>query len=226
MRTNNLSKRRVKRIVSCFASGLTAIDTSYKLKLHRNTINKYYRQIREAIAQNEITEVKNLHIDEQTEFYRLLWHKNQGLCLTTENSAEDDLMVFYLTVNSEKVYVFTAEAAGKTETVQFENSPPDAATFSELGNTNNQPATDADVINNLPPLVNRFYHYSKEKLTKFYGVKPQYTFLYLQELEFRFNNHDTNISNIIVKLLADQEKSSTGKKQNPDELDELQFSDI
>ncbi|PSJ74230.1 hypothetical protein C7N43_25055 [Sphingobacteriales bacterium UPWRP_1] len=229
MRTNNLSKRRVKRIVSCFASGLTAIDTSYKLKLHRNTVNKYYRQIREAIAEHETDKVKHLPIDEQTLLYPLFWHKNEGLCLTTEeNSTEEDLLVFGVTVHDEKIYVLSNHGNAKTETLPMKQLRPDAANFTSPENATDNPAitNTEDILNNLPPLISRFYHYSKEKLTKFYGVKPQYTFLYLQELEFRFNNHDTNISNIIIKLLADQEKTGTAKKQHSEDGEDATLSDI
>ncbi|OWY20369.1 hypothetical protein C7N43_09705 [Sphingobacteriales bacterium UPWRP_1] len=229
MRTNNLSKRRVKRIVSCFASGLTAIDTSYKLKLHRNTVNKYYRQIREAIAEHETNEVKSLPIDKKSQLYPLLWHKNEGLCLTTEeNSSVEDLLVFGVTVHDGKVYVLNSHDNAQTEIMPPKQLRPDAANLNSSVNATDSPALiNADaILNNLPPLISRFFHYSKEKLIKFYGVKPQYTFLYLQELEFRFNNHDTNISNIIIKLLSEQEKAGGGKKQDSENREDATLSDI
>lgn len=202
MRTNNLSKRRVKRIVNCFASGLTAIDTSYKLKLHRNTINKYYRQIREVIAKHESNLVHNIRINEPIETYRLLWHKNQGLCLSTEPGNEADLLIFYIVLVDDKVYVFNPDH--QLPHSSLSSLPPNAAGDNNQALQNS--ATDAEILKTFPPLATRFFHYSKEKLIKFYGVKPQYTYLYLQELEFRFNHHDTNISNLIIKLLADQGK--------------------
>lgn len=205
MRTNNLSKRRVKRIVNCFASGLTAIDTSYKLKLHRNTINKYYRQIREAIANHESKLVHNISFNEQVETYRLLWHKNQGLCLSTELSNEADLLIFYMVLVDDKVYVINPD--NKLSHSNLFSLPPNAAGNKDQVSQNS--GTDAEILRTFPPLATRFFHYSKEKLIKFYGVKPQYTYLYLQELEFRFNHHDTNISNLIIKLLTDQEKDGS-----------------
>ncbi|HRI27045.1 MAG TPA: hypothetical protein PK715_03230, partial [Chitinophagales bacterium] len=50
-------------------------------------------------------------------------------------------------------------------------------------------------------------HYAKDKLTRFYGVKPEYTYLYLQELEFRFNTHESNLSNLLLKLLEPEKGS-------------------
>ncbi|MBK8473319.1 MAG: hypothetical protein IPL33_14870 [Sphingobacteriales bacterium] len=47
---NGLSKYYIKKIIGCFADEFTATETSRKLKVNRNTVNKYYRIIREAIA--------------------------------------------------------------------------------------------------------------------------------------------------------------------------------
>ncbi|HRK25766.1 MAG TPA: hypothetical protein PK239_00625 [Chitinophagales bacterium] len=181
MRTSNLSKRRLKRIISCFAAGLTAIDTSYKLKLHRNTVNKYYRQIRESIAQHQLALKAQMPLLNKTEqYYKLLWHKNKGLCLQPENVATSELMCFVVVAEGEHVFVF--------------------------------PEND-DVNRSLPineeddSVVSRFFHYAKDKLTRFYGVKPEYTYLYLQELEFRFNTHESNLSNLLLKLLEPEKGS-------------------
>ncbi|MBK8473321.1 MAG: hypothetical protein IPL33_14880 [Sphingobacteriales bacterium] len=38
-------------------------------------------------------------------------------------------------------------------------------------------------------------------MTKFYGVKEEYSYLYLKELTFRFNNRDKDVSQIIWKIL-------------------------
>ncbi|QQS31123.1 MAG: hypothetical protein IPM47_09475 [Sphingobacteriales bacterium] len=200
MKTNNLSKRRVRRIVNCFAAGLTAIDTSFKLKLHRNTINKYYRQIREAIAAYESERLGRLGMKIMPHnSCRILWHKNQGLCLNSNQNNAEESLVFHLVNADEKIYVLPLDSSSN-------KLPNNSGSVPATNKVNNSGETDAEILAKFTPLANRFYHYSKEKLTKFYGVKPQYTFLYLQELEFRFNNHDTNISNLILKLLADQEK--------------------
>lgn len=183
MRTSNLSKRRLKRIISCFAAGLTAIDTSYKLKLHRNTVNKYYRQIREAIALNQVAIKAQTPLLNNTELcYRLLWHKSKGLCLEPENvtTATSELMCFVVVTKGEHVFVFP-------ETDEVKRCLP-------INEENDS-------------VVSRFYHYAKDKLTRFYGVKPEYTYLYLQELEFRFNTHEANISSLLLKLLEPEKGS-------------------
>ncbi len=53
MSRNKISKYYKRKIISCFALELTATQTAKLLKISRNTINRYYRLIREHIAEYE-----------------------------------------------------------------------------------------------------------------------------------------------------------------------------
>ena len=53
MSSNKLSKYYKKIIIKCFALELTTTQTAKLLKINRNTINRYYRIIREYIAARE-----------------------------------------------------------------------------------------------------------------------------------------------------------------------------
>ena len=53
MSRNKLSKYYKRKIIFCFALELTATQTAMLLKISRNTINRYYRVIRECIAEYE-----------------------------------------------------------------------------------------------------------------------------------------------------------------------------
>lgn len=174
MKINSLSKQRIKKIVNCFAAELTAIDTANKLKIHRNTVNKYYRIIREMIAQHEEQNFKNYYADTGADFYRLCWNKNTGLNLMPD----DDTLTYFMMVYQGKVHVapedMMMESAINPETIDSEDAR--SAQF--------------------------FYNYAKTKLIKFYGIRPQYAYLYLKELEFRFNNQDKNISSLIWKVVS------------------------
>jgi len=44
-----------------------------------------------------------------------------------------------------------------------------------------------------------FWSYAKERLAKFHGVSKEYFPLYLKEMEFRFNNRDKNIFNLLAQ---------------------------
>jgi transposase len=47
-----------------------------------------------------------------------------------------------------------------------------------------------------------FWSYAKERLAKFHGVSKEKFPLYLKEMEFRYNNRDKNIFNLLVQNLC------------------------
>ena len=212
MKTNTLSKRRIRRIINCFASGLTAIDTAHKLKLHRNTVNKYYRLMRDAIVDNQETILKN-HAEESLDFeFPLIWHKNKGLSLN-HIPEYDDILFFAIAIDSKnKTYLKAVkEAEGEAIAAQVLTQAQPTTASKEASADQTEMAIEEEQID-IPETVRRFYLYAKEKLTKFYGVKPQYTYLYLKELEFRFNNQDQNISSLCWKVISQYERKLHNEK--------------
>ncbi|MGB1206548.1 MAG: hypothetical protein ACPG5B_12925 [Chitinophagales bacterium] len=213
MKTNTLSKRRIRRIINCFASGLTAIDTAHKLKLHRNTVNKYYRLMRDAIVNNQETILKK-HTHENLDFeFPLIWHKNKGLSLN-HIPEYDDVLFFAIAINSKnKIYLKAVkEAEGEVIAAQVLAQPQPTIASSEANADQVVVESEEEQQVDVPETVRRFYLYAKEKLTKFYGVKPQYTYLYLKELEFRFNNQDQNISSLCWKVISQYERKLHNEK--------------
>lgn len=180
---NSLSKHRIKKIINCFAAELTAIDTAQKLKIHRNTVNKYYRFIREAIAQYQEVQLQSNLTADATERYFIAWHRNTGLTLVPET----DTMNYSLVVINSKVYVPAQKP----------------------GEANGNLLSENQATENISPnqsIAQYFYNYAKTKLTKFYGIRPQYADLYIKELEFRFNNQDSNLAALIWKVVSQTEK--------------------
>lgn len=185
MKMNSLSKHRIKKIINCFAAELTAIDTAQKLKIHRNTVNKYYRFIREAIAQYQEVQLQSNLTADATERYFIAWHRNTGLTLVPET----DTMNYSLVVINSKVYV----------------------PAQKQGETNGNLLSENQVTENISPnqsIAQYFYNYAKTKLTKFYGIRPQYADLYIKELEFRFNNQDSNLAALIWKVVSQTDKQT------------------
>jgi len=211
MKTNTLSKRRIKRIVSCFASGLTAIDTAQKLKLHRNTINKYFRITREAIVTHQQNQNSSAYWSDLESIYYLGWNKNKGLCVDIQ---QPGTLIFAVQNKDGLVYVQQVDDEITIKRLQ-------TAAIDTKGDDSNTAIHFLPVEKNgellriaAPPTIESFYNYAKEKLTKFYGVKPQYTLLYLKELEYRFNNRDKSIANITWKIVAQYMKRAAKARNN------------
>lgn len=175
---NGLSKYYIKKLITCFAEELTATETSKKLKVNRNTVNKYYRIVREAIAEYQTLQADmqvNIYGKQVTPFY---WHRSTGISLLNQ----PDSTAYHMAIVNRQVFVETDLA--KSANV----SSPDTVAATNLQNKSSD-------------LSQSFFLYAKDKLTKFYGVKEQYTALYLKELEFRFNNRERDITKLILRIL-------------------------
>jgi len=54
----------------------------------------------------------------------------------------------------------------------------------------------------MPIELSYFWRFAKEKLQSYRGTKTKYLYLYLKEIEFRYNNRDENIFELIIAKLA------------------------
>lgn len=200
---NGLSKYYIKKIISCFADEMTATETSRKLKVNRNTVNKYYRIIREAIADYQNTLFCGQPKTGLTSLYYLYWHRSNGITTLYDDTA----ITFYVAPLNGRAYIGSEEdekpvfGDGKQDPML----PPslELIALDEFDEPRMHLSAKNQAAGNVKSmdLAYHFYLYAKEKLTKFYGVKEEYSLLYLKELEFRFNNRDKDLSQIIWKIL-------------------------
>lgn len=207
---NGLSKYYIRKIINCFSDEMTATATSQKLRINRNTVNKYYRIIREAVA--DYQESLN-HYGAQADNHILSWHRHKGLSL----DGGEGSILFQLTEKDGKVFIerYTGEAVPPMPT-QDERSEMSTAnnmdtwsgsgaaangTSASSSSSSRQKNDEQTHMLTTSNTVKSFFNYAREKLAKFYGVKPEYTYLYLKELEFRFNNRNKDLSKIIWRIL-------------------------
>ncbi len=203
---NGLSKYYIKKIISCFALEITATETAKKLKVNRNTVNKYFRIIREALLDYQELQVKSLNLHSSDKHYVFGWHKNDGLVYAPVEEAQ----MFSLLTNSGKIFIKKEADNVQTGNAGLINLPPleTVSTSTESANgkqMNGNTSTGKEPLRSISAGTNdpafHFFMYAKQKLLKFYGVKEEYTYLYLKELEFRFNHNGRDLSNLILKLL-------------------------
>ena len=193
---NGLSKYYIKKIIGCFAIEMTATETSKKLKVNRNTVNKYFRIIREAIADYQELQFRIYGPDNAEKKY-FSWHTNKGLIFNLEENAP----VYSLVSGNGRIFIQPENIDDLVEKL--------GSNYVEIINQlsgDEEPdyryAYQAAASSNKTSDIARgYFNYAKEKLTKFYGVKEQYTYLYLKELEFRYNNKDKDASRLIWKIL-------------------------
>ncbi|MEZ4887549.1 MAG: hypothetical protein R3E32_22645 [Chitinophagales bacterium] len=194
MKMNGLSKYYIKKIINCFADEMTATATSRKLKINRNTVNKYFKKIRLAVADYQELRGSNVVLNAtHTNAAYFSWYKSKGICFESEDNS-----AYQLIEREDKVFVNPnmAEILAATKEVVIAEGEDDI----ENGHALSQEERD-EIEKTLSETAKDFHHYAKEKLAKFYGVKSDHIYLYLKELEFRFNNQDKDTSKIIWKIL-------------------------
>jgi len=54
--------------------------------------------------------------------------------------------------------------------------------------------------------IEGFWSFAKERLTKYHGVDPQKFPLYLKEMEFRYNNRDQDLYDMLIQCLNEYHK--------------------
>lgn len=173
---NGLSKYYIKKLITCFADEMTATETARKLKVNRNTVNKYFRIIREAIADYQQLQVSMQLHSSNKQIVPFYWHKSTGISMLNDSESA----IFYIVTINKNAYVEQEQDAHKSDSL-LGISPQIAPKYGDLAQS--------------------FFIYTKDKLTKFYGVKEEYTYLYLKELEFRFNNREKEIAKLIWRIL-------------------------
>jgi len=178
---------------------MTATETCRKLKINRNTVNKYYRIIRGAVANYQEVQYQIQTFSSSSQVHYFSWSKNKGLTPNIQEGSQ----TFLLATNKDKVFVDTVDAdtleeikeqlEAKEVTNENENADKELSPLS-FEHFHHRAGKKLDISI-------RFFNYAKDKLTKFYGVKSEYTYLYLKELEFRFNNQGKDLSKLIWKIL-------------------------
>jgi transposase len=199
---NGLSKYYIRKIINCFSTELTATETSKKLKINRNTVNKYYRIIRGAIVNYQEIQQQIQSDSNTSKKYYFSWHKNRGLI----PDLQEGYPAFSLLIKNGRVYV--QKQATKKLLEQLRNNEieePGEFNFGNyLLNTGLPPMPAHNSMSRglaKTDIPSNYFVYAKEKLTKFYGVKEEYTYMYLKELEFRFNNQGKDLSKLLWKIL-------------------------
>lgn len=194
MKMNGLSKYYIKKIINCFADEMTATATSRKLKINRNTVNKYFKKIRLAVADYQELRGSNVVLNAtRSNAAYFSWYKNRGICFEPEDSS-----AFQLIEREDKVFVNPNMAevlAATKEVIAIE-----AFEDTEAGHALTEDEME-QIESDLSDTAKDFHQYAREKLAKFYGVKSDHIYLYLKELEFRFNNQGKDTSKIIWKIL-------------------------
>jgi transposase-like protein len=194
---------------------LTATQTAALVKINRNTINRYYRLIRERVAEYEERLMQQFAGEvELDESYFGGYHKgNIG------RSVKSKIPVFGILKRNGKVYtqVVPDVSARTLKAIVKHRVRRGSTIFSDSWKSYDGLVFDGYEhirINHAESFVEQkrnhingiesFWSYVKNKLTKFYGITPEHFYFFLKEYEFRFNHRDQNIEPLLWKLFNEK----------------------
>jgi len=197
MKNKTLSAYKKKKIIESFCDELTATQAAHRLNLDRNTINKYFKRIRECIAGYREYQKMRLMVtvisspdQKVTAVSKQLPASQQGeqgipiriMCIDGELVTDIDMPKV---VNGSRYLMPISGALASSRAL------PD-----KMGN-----GMDCD---DLHRLADDFHTFTANRLKKFFGVRGEYAYLYVKEAEFVYNERDYARREKLLNDLTDQ----------------------
>ncbi len=212
-RRSKISERKTRQIIRYFALDLTASKTAEIVGLTRKSVNQIYLKIRTRIAEERERASPFGGVVEVDESYfgarRVRGKRGRG--------ASGKTIVFGIFKRNGSVYTeIVPDCSKKTlQAVIRGRVSPETVIHSDkwrgydglvdvgyekhfrVSHGSNQFADGNNHING----IESFWSFAKRRLQKFNGL-PNHTFyLHLKECEYRFNNRNKNLFQLLIKLL-------------------------
>jgi transposase len=204
-----LRLRRDLQILYYFYLEVSARKTAKELNLNYNVVHRKFMQFRKSIAyycNNEARKLKGkIELDESYFGGKRKGNRGRG--------ANNKAIVFGILERKGKVYtVIVQNVAAKTLMNEIKSKTRKGSVFYTDGfrsyNSLHQYGKH-NIIDHDKELVNAhnhingiegFWSFAKERFHKYHGIsKNNYPF-YIKEMEFRFNNRNENVYNLLVSI--------------------------
>lgn len=169
-------------IIMCFYLELTSRQAMELLKINRRTTDKIYSQIRLIISE--------LDFEQLAKYNTIIKNETATFAIKINNGRVD-------------VSIKSDETTGESEfTLTRTRVPKSNATY--LFNYSRiKYLLHNDELEKFPTAADHFFRFARERLLKYRGTKQAYLYLYLKEIEFRYNKREENIFEKIVEKIAD-----------------------
>jgi len=178
---NNLSYSKFIGIVKLFELGITAELASIELNTNHITVKNNYNTIRFVISgvkEAEFNDLDQILRDELAKFSISITDKGVEISLLNKEIVAQDLFKLKRTRNPSKEAAYSFH-------------------YSRL-----KPKEIEKRLHNFPIEQNHFWRYAKKWLMYYRGTKLNYLYLYLKEIEFRYNSRNENLFEIIIAKIA------------------------
>lgn len=209
MQYSKISVYLQKKILQCFCLELTSVQTAKQLNLNRHTVDRYYQIFREKIVSHQEDNLRQLSGDiEIDESYFGSRHKGDK----RGRGAPNKVPVIGILKRQGKVYaniipdvsaktlvplIEKLVAKSKTNVYTDKWRSYDGLVLSGYKHHRINHSLEFVRNNNHINGIESFWSYVKRKMRKHNGIARHKFYLYLKESEFRFNNRNQNLFNIL-----------------------------
>jgi transposase-like protein len=206
MKYSHLKNLEIRKIIECFCLDITSTKTSILTNINRNTVNRYFNILREAIfkdslVENTSRESGEFELDESYFGARRVRGKRG-------RGAAGKTIVFGLLKREDKVYLEIVKNAAREELMPIvQGKILEGSTIY----TDGWKAYDGLILNGYDHYrifhsenefsrgknhvngIESFWSYAKARLSKFNGFSSDRFILHLKECEYRFNRRNGNM---------------------------------
>jgi len=211
---SRISQRKYREIIKYFAFDFSATQVAELTNLNRNTINRYFKLIRESIAKHQEQTTMfsgEVELDESYFGGKRKGVDRRGRCTV------DKVPVFGIKKRDGKVYTQIIKNASRAEikpiikrliakdsTVYtdgwkaYDGLVLDGYKHYRINHSQEFSKGKTNHING----IENFWGWSKMRLAKFRGLNRKNFYFHLKECEFRFNHRHLSTKELYAKLLS------------------------
>jgi len=200
MKNKPLSAYKKKKLIESFCDELTATQAAHRLNLDRNTVNKYFRRIRECIAGYREFQKMNLMISViNTPDIQVA---SVIKSIPSSNGHEAEFPIRIMCVEGELLTDIDRHRAMNGSRYLMNIS----SYFNNLSDAQTQAHGKHHSIDcsDLHRIADDFHSFTTHRFKKFFGIKNEYVYLYVKEAEFVFNEKDVAKRERVLNQMVEQ----------------------
>ena len=199
MKNKTLSAYKKKKLIESFCDELTATQAAHRLNLDRNTVNKYFKRIRECIAgYREYQKMKLMITVMSSADQKVNTISKQILSANLKGSG---IPIRIMCMEGQLLTDIDTQLSGIGSKYMINisgyfNSVPNGNDHHTLLNCSDE--------HNFHRIADDFHSFTVNRFKKFFGVKNEYVYLYIKEAEFVFNEKDASQREKVLNKMTDQ----------------------
>jgi transposase-like protein len=199
MKNKPLSAYKKKKLIESFCDELTATQAAHRLNLDRNTVNKYFKRIRECIAGYREYQKMKLMITVMSSPDQQVQSISKNI--PSANALDNGIPIKIMCIDGQLLTDVESGQPGNGSKFMMNISGYFKKTFNGHDHHLQLNGTDCSDLNRI---ADDFHSFTTTRFKKFFGIKSEYAYLYVKEAEFVFNEKEYAQRERVLNQMSDQ----------------------